>query len=349
MPPQPTDAQFDQDNDSLYVLPLRILPIKAPALKRARIIKDARLDSVLELFSSEESGSGQMYLSDINEDTFNVDTETLDADLGILHRVAELPSFDVFSLRICLREQEIDIKSNQYLSLSPAKREELKAYMKAFTLPLIREVYGHEDIEANEASDIIKLFAHPDPGVAAQRLKKLAEQLQIKVRDIPNFLEDFSDIYLSLAFFQQQLDEIAPIIIDFFGEMRELSTNWQMRHDHRLMQTCEQLENAMNHLITRVTGRFESFYLNTDAMWENVTAERFRNVETLIKSNHKTVGGVLCGLGSKLNVWKANFPDRSIGGPVRRAELIMSDLVHGMDKILKLEASGATVTDLQPA
>lgn len=54
-----SDAQFQQDTDSLYFLPLRILPIKAAALQRARMIKDARLESAIELFSGRDTGSGQ--------------------------------------------------------------------------------------------------------------------------------------------------------------------------------------------------------------------------------------------------------------------------------------------------
>ena len=48
------DDQLTRDCDTLYVMPLRILPLKSPSLLRARLIKDADLDSAIELFYTEE-------------------------------------------------------------------------------------------------------------------------------------------------------------------------------------------------------------------------------------------------------------------------------------------------------
>ncbi len=40
----------DIDRDSLYILPLAMIPMQTPALRRARLIKNVRLDGVVELF-----------------------------------------------------------------------------------------------------------------------------------------------------------------------------------------------------------------------------------------------------------------------------------------------------------
>ena len=126
---------------------------------------------------------------------------------------------------------------------------------------------------------------------------------------------------------------------DFINEISSLKENWQMRQDRRLMNVCVSLENDLNNLIAGVTGRFESFNCNTEAMWENITAERFKSVQNSITTHHSTIGGVLCGLGSKMNAWRASFPTAEMGGPVSRAEVLLSDIVPGMDKIVKLEQS----------
>lgn len=334
-----SDWQFQEDIDSLYVLPLRVVPIKSRALKRARMIKDAHLESAIEVFSNKETGSGQVYLADLDEDMLHPDPDVAEEDLRVLSCVASLHSFDVYSLRIGLREADIEIESEEYLSLSPAKKAELKEYMMKFSLPLIKQVYGGDDVEVKDASDIIRLFSDPDVDAAIQKLRRLSEKLNIKLGDIPRFLEDFSDIYLSFAYFQQYLDDITPKMIEFIGEISMLKENWQMRQDHRLMDLCRSLENDMNNLISGVTGRFESFNKQTDQMWENITAERFERVKELIASHHSIIGGVLCGLGSKMNCWRESFPDRNMGGPVRRAELMRSDISPGMGKIVKLERS----------
>lgn len=333
------DAQFFADNDSLYVMPLRILPINSAPLQRARLVKDAYLESAVELFNNKDTGRGQLYLSELDEEMFSSDPDEMDTDISILQAMGRLHSFDVYSLRIGLREANIQVTSTDYLTLSDSKKSELTEHMKAFTLPLIKQVYGQTDVNVSDPSDIIKLFSDPDVETAVKKLKMLSKKLNIKLHDIPKFLEDFSDIYLSFAYFQQYLDEIAPRMIEFIDEIGMLKENWQMRQDPRLMDVCRSLENDMNNLIAGVTGRFESFNKNTDQMWENITAERFEEVRGLIASHHATIGGVLCGLGSKMNLWRSAFPTKDMGGPVSRAELLLSDIVPGMDKIVQLEQS----------
>ena len=340
------DSEFLRDNDSIYVLPLRILPLRSRALLRARMIKDARLESAIEVFSNRESGSGQLYIRDLEVDMFNNDEEMMQEDLHILHGVGALHSFDVYSLRICLREAEIKVKSTEFLNLSEDKKNELKDYMKHFTRPLVREVYGQDDVDVQDASDVIKLFSHPDVDTARQKLKALSDKLSIELTEIPKFLEDFSDIYLSIAYFQQYLDDIAPRMLEFIDEISILKENWQLRQDTRLMTVCRSLENDMNNLIAGVTGRFESFDRNTDRMWENITAERFQAIREMITKHQATIGGVLCGLGSKMNAWRRIYPTADVGGPVSRAELILSDIAPGMDKIVALERSTPLARDI---
>lgn len=57
---KPVRPIIDSDMDSLYVLPLEIIPIKTKALQRSRMIKNHHLRSVVEVFSEKETGSGQL-------------------------------------------------------------------------------------------------------------------------------------------------------------------------------------------------------------------------------------------------------------------------------------------------
>lgn len=65
----PADAnpRRQEVGDSVYMLPLSIIPLESPALSRALMIKNARLESVLELFEGEDTGSGQIYVSDVRK------------------------------------------------------------------------------------------------------------------------------------------------------------------------------------------------------------------------------------------------------------------------------------------
>jgi len=62
------DNVEDGDRDALHILPLSILAFQTPALKRAQMIKNVRQESVIELFSEEGTGSGQMDIRDIGQE-----------------------------------------------------------------------------------------------------------------------------------------------------------------------------------------------------------------------------------------------------------------------------------------
>ena len=50
----------DEDRDSMKTLPLAILPVETPALKRAHMIKNNKLATVIELFDGKGTGSDQI-------------------------------------------------------------------------------------------------------------------------------------------------------------------------------------------------------------------------------------------------------------------------------------------------
>ena len=97
-------------------------------------------------------------------------------------------------------------------------------------------------------------------------------------------------------------------------------------------------------MLAAITGRFENFDRSTGNMWDNITAERFRQVEKLIKDYHTTIGGVLCALSVKMDAWARLFPKKDVGGPVKRAEFLMSDIKPGIDTIQKIEVSAPAVS-----
>src|SRR3546814_20907071 len=117
-----------------------------------------------------------------------------------------------------------------------------------------------------------------------------------------------------------------PTIDDFLAAMADFKINYQLSNDANLMKTCDFLESNINELLAVITGRFENFERSTNAMWNNLSAERFQRVRTIIRSYHTTIGGVLCALSVKMNAWAKLFPDRKVGGPVRRAEFIPSEM-----------------------
>ena len=128
-----------------------------------------------------------------------------------------------------------------------------------------------------------------------------------------------------------------PKIELFLSTISDLRENYQLRSDFNLMKTLDLIEERVNAVLANVTGRLESFERSTNDMWNNLTAERFRKIEGLIRGYHTAIGGVLCSLSVKMNAWARQFPDGRGGGPVRRAEFMMQEMRQGIERIQMIE------------
>lgn len=326
----------DADRDSLYILPLAMVPVQTAALRRARLIKNARLQSAIEFFEGADIGSGQLPVEDLRKE-FGWSRVPPHPDLVLLRKLALLSSYDVYSLRILLRQHGIVVNDLDAFRLSPAKVQDLTTYMTEFTRPLMVQIYGDEDRSIQTFDDIVALFRDPDVRKARDKLKNMADRLGIGLAEIPKFLEDYGDIFLSLSYYRNCLDRISPVIDTFLHSLREIRGNYQLKQDNNLMHTCDVIEVAINDMMSSITGRFENFDRSTKDLWNNLTAERFRKVETAITSYHTTIGGVLCALSVKIDAWSASFPYKNSGGPIKRAEFIRSEMKQGFDHIRKIE------------
>ena len=335
----------DADRDALHVLPLACISLQTPGLRRARLIKNAQLNSVVEMFDDITTGSGQLDTSQLRHQ-FGWPENPTHPDLTLLRKLALLPSFDVYSLRILFRDNAIPITTSDVFQLSQSKVTELSSYMMSFTRPLIKEIYQDADLKITSFDEVLALFRTPDRKVAHERLDLMAKKLGIEIIEIPKFLEDYGDIFLSFSYYRQCLDGIAPVIDDFLIGMAEFKTNYQMRNDVNLMKTCEFMQATINGLMSSITGRFENFDRSTGVMWNNLSAARFERVRSQIRDYHTTIGGVLCALSVKMTAWNKLFPNKNAGSLVRRAEFIMSEMRQGLDKIQQIEDSAPMMSTI---
>ncbi|MCZ6859762.1 MAG: hypothetical protein O7I42_05710 [Alphaproteobacteria bacterium] len=333
------------DTDSLHILPLAIVPLQSPALQRARMIKNSRLKSVIELFNVDTGGSGQIEVEAVPKE-FGWSEDEPHPDLLLLRKLKDLPSYDVYSLRILLRSHGISVSDSKHLKLSSGKSAELSEYMTDFTMPLIKQIYGEGEIEIKDFGDVVGLFRDPDISKAREKLSIMAEKLEIGLEEVPSFLEDYGDIFLSLSYYRQCLDGIEPIISNFLESLPMIRENWQLRKDTHLMSTCAMIESKINGLMAAITGRFENFDRSTGDMWSQISASRFQKVKALIESYHTTIGGVLCSLSLIMGAWDHHFPSKDAGGPNKRAGFIMSELKQGIENIQKIEDSAPMLSEL---
>jgi hypothetical protein len=335
------DPQVLADMDSLHILPLSLIPVDTPGLRRARLIKNSQLESVIELYRNDASGSGQLAPNQLAK-AFKWKGSVGYEDKRVIESLGRLNSYDVYCLRIDLRRLGIEVNDYEELRLSNEKRQELHHYMRSFTSPLLKEVYGSAEADIKDIDQLLAMFSNPNKESAIKNLRKMADRLDIDIEGVPLFLEEYGDIFLSLAYYRHCLDELIPIVKDFIEAMHELKDNLQMRRDAALMQTCTFMENRLSDITTSITGRFDCFDSHSRSMWDNLSADEFHRVRNLIEDHHATVGGVLCGLSVKMNLWE-NRMGRSGSGPMQRAEFIMSHMKNGMDKIQKIEDSAPVI------
>ncbi len=335
---QQTVTITDHDRDAMHVLPLAIIPLKTPALLRARMVKNLHLNSAIELFTDDRAGSGQIDIDAVAGE-FGWERNPPHPDVVTLQRLAILPSFDVYSLRILLRQNGIPVNDVHALRLSEAKQAELVDYMQAFTRPLIAQVYGTESGQFERLEDLLALFRDPDVDRARRRLMMLADKLGIRLTQLPRFLEEFGDVFLSMSYFRSSLDRRLGAVADFRRSLSELTAIWELRQNPALLRTCQTVEAVLSSAIAGVSEQFTSFGQASENLWADISAEHFREIRRLVINSHTKMGGLLCALTVKIDGWAAEFPNQEAGGPKRRLDFIVTEMRPGIERLRKLESS----------
>ena len=212
--------------------------------------------------------------------------------------------------------------------------------MRSFTRPLLEFVYGRADQRIADVSDILQMLSSPNRAEALKNLHTLASRLRISLHDLPKFLEDYGDIFLSLAYFRQCLDHVVPDVHDFLVWLTAIRQMDQISRDKPMQQLLDGVSADLTVITSSVTGRFESFDRRSQDFWSDINAASFREITRLITAHHTTLGSVMCGLTVKMDLWKERFPTGG-GGPLRRIEFVTSELLPGLDQIRDLEQAAA--------
>jgi len=324
----------ESDIDSMYVLPLNIIPLETPSLRRARLIKNIRLETVVELFSSAEGGSGQVPVNEVGK-VMDWPRTGMHPDETKLSALSSLHSYDVYSLRIQLRKLKIKCDPPEALTLSDKKHGELMKFMNDFTQPLLHKIYDSNDSGVESMDQLVSQFSSPDQNEALKNLKLMADKLQIQLQEVPRFLEEYADIYMSIAYGRDCLNSLIPRIVEFGESMEEFRENYELSKDKRLMRSIDFINDTLTDVTASVVTRFESFDRASETMWDNITADSFAKVKDMVRGHHVLVGTILCGLTVKMNGWQEVVDARR--GLLRRADFVRSDMMQGMEKISKVE------------
>ncbi|MGF1608122.1 MAG: hypothetical protein ACFCUQ_01910 [Kiloniellales bacterium] len=328
---------LDSDRDSLHTLPLAMIPLATPGLVRARLVKNARLEGMVELFSGEQTGSGQVLPCDLVR-VFHFDASNKQ-DLDVVERLAELPSYDVFSLRIELQRIGIPVDASRHLRLSDGKIRSLNGHMRTFTRPLVAALYGNDDALRDGFADIAGLLSATEAHHAPLSLKHLAQALGIEVRDIPQFVEDYRDTYLPLAYYQSCLDENVPIIKEFMASVAQIRNDPKLRTNFAFVKALNGVQSKLMSAVRDIETVFEVLKTRTSGLWSNLDGASYRKTKWLIQGYQADIGKSLCAISVKMAAWRRRFPGRDSGSLHRRADFIMSDIKHSIESIQGLSYS----------
>lgn len=316
-------AQPAEGLKALYCLPLAPFAFQQPALKKMRIVKSIRLDTVMEMFFSSHTGSGQVSIKGAAKAL----GLTAGHDLALLKFLAEQPSFDEYSLRIQLRNSDFSLMAPERPA---AQNQEADRILGPFLSPLSQRLFNSDNTTLNFSRLLERLYKD---GASLQQVAQFTQHLGCDIQTIINFIEDYADIVLSLAYYRDCLEKMTPAIDDVLRSVRDLRASYQARHDKLLRATLDLVEAATNEMIAGVTGRIESFERSTCGAWSAMTADGLARIPGQFRDYQAMIGAIICALAVKMGRWMDLFPNAGGGSPARRISLIMSEMRQGMEHI----------------
>jgi hypothetical protein len=317
----------DAQKDALHVLPLSAIPLSTAGLQKWQLMKNARLETVIQVYSINKSTHGQIGIADLGK-YFN-DRENLLKDIPILKKLGQLNSFDVYTLRIQLRRLGIPVTGSDQLQLSETKRQELLHFMREFTRPLIQTVFGGDGATITDFDQLVGMFSNPDRGEALRNLKTLADRLHVGLTEIPNFLEEYGDIALSMAYFRAIYSELKPRLAAFNSWAKDTAQHFRFREDAKFQEKYLQMVELLEEACNAVSGVLDSFDKIARSFWQELSMGSFHTMRDMITDQHVVVGGSLCGLYVTNDAWLQQFHGKR-ASPDKCAEFIHAEMIPGL-------------------
>lgn len=325
------DKGTNADKDAIDTLPLSSIPLTSSALKNAKLIKNARMETTVEIHNDPVSGSLQVSPGSIADFM-----ETTPRDQSIINSLASLHSFDVYSLRTNLKKLGVEVKDADALELSDDMKADLAAYGQEFIRPLVEKIFGqgHEDLYKD---GLLKLSSGSDMARVRDNLRVIAEKTGIPLSEIPGFLKEYSDVFLSVAYYRYSFAGIGPDIDRFLIWMHEVRAFREVTTSVKTSAQCKQVEEIVKFLSYSMRERLAQFQESFEMFWEDINTVSFQQLRTQIEKNHSTMGPVLCGLVVKMHSWRKEFRDSQSGGPATRIKFIVAEMEPGLVKLKDLE------------
>jgi hypothetical protein len=326
------DGKSGEGQDSVDKLTLANMPLTSQSLKSSRLIKNTRLETMLELHNDPVSGSLQIRPEEIPA-TFPGASKD---DQALIEKLAALDSYDVYSLRINLKKLGIEVAEST-LSLSEGMQQKLERYSLEFTRPLIIKIFGDGKEESENTRDFHAFFRNPDVALVQERLKNLSQKTSIPLPEIPDFLLNYRDLFLSTLYYRENLESLVPELNRFWLWIADLKNQKEVSSSPGSMARCRKVMGMMRFLFISTRERLTQFRGAFDVFWDDMNPGSFAKLRRQIEDNHTSMGAVLCALGVKMRDWSQVFPDNRSASVAQRIQYIMAELEPGLDKLMGME------------
>lgn len=322
----------DADKDAVDILPLSSISLASSALKNAKLIKNARMETAIELCKDTLTGSLQ-----IAPDAIKDFMDAAPRDQQIINSLASLNSFDVYSLRSSLKKLGVEVKDVEALELSADMKEKLASYSVAFIRPLVEKIFGQGRADLMNGVGLKNILNDPDMRRVKENLMMISQKTGIPLAGIPKFLEEYSDVFLSVAYYRYSFDRIMPDVDRFLSWMQEVRCYREVASSPPTLAQCKQVEETLCFLSQSIRERLAQFQDVFELFWADINRDSFLQMRRQIEGNHASMGAVLCGLVVKMGTWKKEFSDNTVGGPSTRIKFVLTTMAPGIVKLRDLE------------
>ena len=289
----------DLDKDLIDRLPLSSIPLTSSTLRSARLVKNARMETSVEIHNDPLSGSLQ-----VSPESISDFTGASPRDQAIISSLARLHSFDVYSLRVNLKKLGVEVEDAEALDLSEEMKEGLSIYSLEFTRPLVEKIFGQDRKDIKTMGGLQTLFRDPDMVRVKENLKVIAEKTGISLSDIPKFLEEYSEVFLSVSYYRYSFESVSPDIDRFLFWMCEVRSSREVMSSPKTLEQCKEVEEILRFLGNSIRERLLQFQTSFELFWADINKESFGEMCRQIEENHSSMGAVLCGLLLKMRLWK---------------------------------------------
>ncbi|ACI97880.1 hypothetical protein [Rhodospirillum centenum] len=314
--------------DALNVLPLAMLPLETAGLAGARLVKTARLESLVEVFDSGGAGSGRREIA-AAVGAMAGPADAMERDAKLLQAVSRMASFDVFNLCTALRELRVAPPRGEGVGLSPRKRRELAGHLRPYTRALTDGVFG-ATVPAGVPLDDGLVQLHR--AAVRANLDAIARRLRIDRQALPELLTRYADAALSLAYYQSCDRGLRNLLGDFSAWLGALTAIAVVTGTPANMRLVQEVQGALAELTLRLDDCLRHLERHLQHYWRQPTPLTGAQGQRVLSAYQGAIGAMLCGLVTKLTAWEQRFGEVP-GSPGQRIDWLRQEMLPGLPEL----------------